>query len=340
MARTQSGLAAVAAGQGRSLALRWVTLVTLAAVSGLSLARMEPSRRTLSAAPSPFRLVGYVTDTGIMPLDAQIAALTHINYAFALPAADGGLRGIGNEWKLRDIVARARARDVKTLISIGGWGTDAEFEALAAAPEARARFVRETRAFVDAFQLDGADIDWEYPDPDPTPNHSAANFSALMAELAAVLHPDGKLLTMAVVGRGAYAQGIHADALAAADFVNIMAYDGGPGAEHSPYAYAEAALDVWAQRGLPASKRVLGVPFYARPGDIPYQRIALYGAEAREADQFEFAGREVFYNGAPTLRRKVALARERGSGIMIWQIGFDTTDETSLLSVIAEAARR
>ncbi len=274
-----------------------------------------------------------------MPTPAQIAAVTHINYAFARPAPDGALIGIANDFKLKDIVGKAKARGVKTLISIGGWGTDAEFEAMAAKPESRARFVKEVRAFVDAFQLDGADIDWEYPDPDPSPNNSAANFGALMRELAAVLHSDGKLLTMAVVARGSNADGIRADALAAADFVNIMAYDGGQGADHSPYSYAEAALDTWERRGLPAAKRVLGVPFYARPGDVPYSRFALTKPEAHDADSIEYAGFPVFYNGAPALRQKVALAKARGSGIMIWQLGFDTFDETSLLKVITEAAR-
>ena len=144
---------------------------------------------------------------------------------------------------------------------------------------------------------------------------------------------------MAVVARGSNAEGIRADALAAADFVNIMAYDGGQGADHSPYSYAEAALDTWERRGLPVAKRVLGVPFYARPGDIPYSRFALTRPEARDADSIEYAGFPVFYNGAPALWQKVALAKARGSGIMIWHLGFDTFDETSLLKVITEAAK-
>jgi GH18 family chitinase len=294
-----------------------------------------------SATPKPpFRIVGYITDTGITPSTEQIAALTHINYAFALPGPEGALKGVANDWKLKDIVARASARGVKTLISIGGWGTDAAFERMAENPDYRARFVRETRAFVDLYGLDGVDIDWEYPVADPSPNGSAANFSALMQALSAVLRPDGKLLTMAVVTGGRNAEAIKDDVLGRVDFANIMVYDGGPGEGHSPYALAESALAYWEKRGLPASKRVLGVPFYAKPGDVPYARLVAYDDKASTVDSVEFNGQTVFYNGIPTLQRKVALAQARGSGIMFWHLGLDVSEGPSLLKAIAEAARR
>ncbi len=56
------------------------------------------------------------------------------------------------------------------------------------------------------------------------------------------------------------------------DFLNIMAYDG-PGQNHSSYEFAEEALNYWRQRGLPQNKTVLGVPFYSRPGEVPYRTV-------------------------------------------------------------------
>ena len=46
----------------------------------------------------------------------------------------------------------------------------------------------------------------------------------------------------------------------------------------------------------------------------------------------------LYYNGIPTIRRKTALALERASGIMIWQILGDTPDDRSLLAAINEVA--
>ena len=316
-----------------------ISLLVMSISAACAAAPTPVSIPTATPAP-PFRIVGYITDTGITPATEQIAALTHINYAFALPGPDGALKGIANDWKLKAIIEQARPRGVKTLISIGGWGSDAAFERMAENPAFRARFVRETRAFIDQFGLDGVDIDWEYPVPDPSPNGSAANFSALMRELSAALRPDAKLLTIAVVASGRNAEGIRDDVLGLVDFANLMVYDGGPGEGHAPYVYAETSLAYWEKRGLPQGKRVLGVPFYAKPGDVPYARLVDYDASASAADSAEFNGQTVFYNGIPTMQRKVALARARGSGIMFWHLGMDSTDATSLLKAIAEAARQ
>ena len=103
---------------------------------------------------------------------------------------------INNGWKLKQIVGTAHQHDVRVSISVGGWGWDAQFEEMAANPESRSAFVQNLKAFVDEYQLDGADIDWEYPDP----GQSSQNFLALIKELRVAM-PD-KLLTTAVVAYG------------------------------------------------------------------------------------------------------------------------------------------
>jgi chitinase len=117
------------------------------------------------------------------------------------------------------------------------------------------------------------------------------------------------------------------------DFLNIMAYDGPP-EQHASLGYSETALDYWLSRGLPPEKTVLGVPFYAQPNGVPYRKLIQSDPEAALADQTDYYGTTVFYNGIPTLGKKVALAVERGSGIMFWTLEHDTTDSTSLLSAI------
>ena len=281
----------------------------------------------LTPPPTPFRIIGYVTEDAIPEL-VPYDKLTHLNYAFVIPNADGTFHGVNNPWKLKAIVEKAHAQGVQVLVSVGGWGWDTEFEQLAADPQTRAAFVSGLAAYTEEYHLDGLDMDWEYPDPGP----SSQNFLALMQELRAVLPPE-KLLTAAVVAHGTTGEGIPAEAFATMDFVNIMAYDGSD-TDHSPYSYAQTALDYWRGRGLPPEKTVLGVPFYARPNWVPYRKLVESDPNASNTDTFEYFSQTVYYNGIPTMQQKTHLAMENASGIMIWALSHDTLDETSLLSAI------
>lgn len=299
-------------------------LIGVLAGCGTQLAAPTPSDGGLTQ----FRVIGYVTDTGAQLSDEQLDQLTHVNYAFALPRRDGTLNEIANPWKLRDYVERAHARGIAVLISVGGWGWDEEFEELAAASASRAQFVADVTGMVEEYGLDGADIDWEYPDP----GASADAFISLMAELRAAL-PADMLLTAAVAAVGPGADGVLPATFGSVDFLNVMAYDGG-GSAHSPMAYAEEALDYWADLGLPADKTVLGVPFYARPAEVSYRQLVEADPTAAEVDEIEWVGIPVNYNGQVTMRAKTELAMDRGSGIMIWTVADDTADDTSLLRTI------
>ena len=196
---------------------------------------------------------------------------------------------------------------------------------------ARARFVDAVTEMVEGYGLDGADIDWEYPDP----GASAAAFTSLMQELRASL-PQDRLLTAAVAAVGPGADGVTSDVYPSVDFLNVMAYDGS-GPAHSPMSYAEAALDYWAERGLPAGQTVLGVPFYSRPQEVSYRELVGADPAAADGDEIDWLGDLTNYNGPATIRAKTELAKERASGVMIWTVADDTTDETSLLRAITGA---
>jgi GH18 family chitinase len=49
-------------------------------------------------------------------------------------------------------------------------------------------------------------------------------------------------------------------------------------------------------------------------------------------------GKSVFYNGIPTIKQKTTLAKEKASGIMIWQLGGDARGSKSLLNAIYKTA--
>jgi len=278
------------------------------------------------------RIVGYVTAAAVIDV-IDFTRLTHVNYAFLLPKKSGELKTFSSSAHLDRVTRAAHDAGAKVLISVGGWGSDAEFEALAAAIDRRTRFVAAVVDFVAQHQLDGADIDWEYP----SAGESSAHFVALMGELRAAL-PNGSLLTTAVIADATHADGIDPAVFTFVNFVNIMAYDGSPTA-HSPLSLAQQALTSWAAKGLSKEQRVLGVPFYARPGDISYRKLLESDPAAAGGDQILYFSEMQYYNGPATLRAKVALAKEEASGIMIWELSQDALGGDSLLKVIWEAAQ-
>jgi chitinase len=281
------------------------------------------------ARTQPLKVVGYVTPAAnIAAIDFSI--LTHINYSFLIPRANGTTRPFGAPNHLRAVVAQANKHDVKVLIAVGGWGWDKEFETLAADPAIREKLAKRVAEFCATYQLDGIDIDWEYPNA----GASAANFAALAIAFRSAL-PAGSLVTSAVLADAADAEGISTDAVGHLDFINLMAYDG-PRDDHSSYAMAERSIASWLARGIHPDKLVLGVPFYARPGGAIYRTLLANDPATANGDRILFKGVEQNYNGPATIRRKTELALQLAGGIMIWELSQDARGSDSLLRVIGE----
>lgn len=313
-------------------------------ISGV-IAGLSSCGATTGEQAQPFKIIGYLpagrVDTAAIPYQY----LTHINYAFCIPAkgGTGDLLPVPRPQKLAALVRNAHQHDVKVFISIGGWGigdgggNDTRFEVLANSRQTRTRFVHSTMEVVRRFHLDGADIDWEYPDPiEP----SSSNYVKLMRQLRDSLHAADKKLTAAIVSyHDLHGYGITKEIFSIADWLNIMAYDDdyntfhGADVPHAPYWLAVRAFDYWVgDRGLPAEKAIMGVPFYGKGPEAkywPYKRLLAHGA-GPNADVYD----SIYYNGIKTMKQKTRLAIKRGAGIMIWEISLDTTGEHSLLKAI------
>jgi GH18 family chitinase len=218
------------------------------------------------------------------------------------------------------------------LISVGGWGWDEQFETLAADPESRSVFVQNLKAFVDEYQLDGADIDWEYPDV----GESSENFLALIRELRAAM-PD-KLITAAVVAYGDdNGMGVPDESFELFDFINVMTY---AGSDHGTMEQFENGLEYWSSRGLSRDKIVIGVPFYSEPGGISYAKMTSDDPAAAQMDSFEYAGVAQNYNGIPTIQAKTKIAMEEAGGIMFWALDHDAQGEYSLVNAIYQTVHQ
>ena len=284
---------------------------------------------------------------GLEKLDFDI--VTMVNYAFAIPTAEGHVLPLANPALAKAVVEKAHRFGARAVLSLGGWSYQEEvleptFRSATDTPEKRQQLSVEIVAMANSYGFDGVDIDWEYP---RTTDGSKAQYEDFLKRLRALL--GGKLLTAAILAgldsknepiRSA-AEAIDFPAVELLDQINLMTYDC-DGPVHSSYAFAENCLNYWLeQRRFPPEKLTLGLPFYARPYGGAFHELLKLDPQALEKDTIETAQGATHYNGRETLTKKVALAKEkRLAGIMFWEISLDADDPGKrLLKVLGDAMK-
>jgi GH18 family chitinase len=276
------------------------------------------------------KIIGYATSWSGLADSINYSCITHINYAFALPLADGHLRPLENTEKLQALIQLSHQAGVKVSISVGGWSDengplDPVFEDLGANASSRVNLVNDIVGLINTYDLDGADIDWEYPDV----GSSAKNYDSLMNQLYKALHPNGKLVTAAVAGDSYNGAGIDLFIKSVTDWINIMGYDYND-YQHSTYSQSIAGVQYFQGKGFPNSQLALGVPFYGRNSWESYAQLVARGADPY-ADTFNGIG----YNGINTIQSKSDYVKKNGlAGIMIWELSQDLNNQYSLVSSI------
>ena len=222
--------------------------------------------------PAERIVLAYVTSwSDVMP-DPHY--MTHINYAFGhVTDSFDGVR-IDNEDRLREIV---KLKDVssklKVMLSIGGWGSG-RFSEMAADEETRISFARDCKRVMDQFDLDGIDLDWEYPTSSAGKISSSPQDTEHFTLLCRLIRNEigkNKLLTFASAANAKYIDFVAIEPLV--DFINIMTYD----IDQPPLHHAglfrsdmtgelscEEAVAAHHHAGIPMNKLVLGIPFYGK----------------------------------------------------------------------------
>lgn len=326
--------------------LQFLTIVFLTLIVVLPINKLKGQTKEKENA---FKIIGYLfprSDT--LDLDnIPYKYLTHINYSFSVPTkeADGKIEPLPYPELLSKLVKKAHENDVEVFLSVGGWelgdggGDDSRFEKLADKKETRNTFINAVTDTLIKYNLDGADIDWEYPDPvEP----SSSNFVKLMKGLRTKMDIHEKKLTAATISfqdRKGY--GIKKEIFDIVDWLNIMTYDhnssdNGRVGPHSPYWLGVRGLEYWSGRGLPENKSILGLPFYGKGDGIGASYKML--VEDLDADPYGDVQDSIFYNGIKTIKDKTRLAKKEGGGVMIWEIQGDVKGKYSLLKAIYETA--
>jgi chitinase len=279
-----------------------------------------------AAALAPKTAAGRVIIAYVFPKDglidpAEIAAdkLTHINYAFANLADGRVVEGFAKDAENFKVLSGLRKKHphVKVLVSVGGWTWSKGFSDAALTAQSRKAFVESAVAFVRRHDLDGFDVDWEYPgmvgDGNVFRPEDKENFTALMAELRAALDKEGKamkrhlLLTFAAGASSEFLEHTEmAKVQASVDFLNLMTYDfrvaGEEGEEgeagHHANLYpnptdphqasADRGVREFLAAGVPPGKLVLGVPFYGRAWSVSTAEArGLYQPAKEPAEKIE-----------------------------------------------------
>jgi len=283
------------------------------------------------ASSNSFKVVGYLPSWAGDVTQVQYSKLTHIIYAFLTPTSTGGYSAIDDPSKLSSMVSLAHAAGTKAMISVGGGGGGGGFAGIVASSANITTFVNNMVSFTNQYNLDGVDIDWEYP----SDGTQADNFLTMMQQLATAMHNSGKLLSIAVIGEdGDY---VDNGMFSTVDFLNIMAYDDN-NFLHSTFELGTQCIAYWLGRGVPISKAILGVPFYGHdssksdsdPNDeVDYNTIIADGGNPN----LDVSG-TIGYNGILTMKSKTSYAMSNAGGVAIWDLSGDVTGSNSLLTAI------
>ncbi|KAI0808572.1 endochitinase [Xylaria sp. FL0064] len=276
-----------------------------------SLAAASPVTEIAERAAN-FKNLVYFTNWGIygrnyQPAQLPVSQLNQVLYAFANFRSDGTVYTSdsyadlekhydGDSWNdvgtnaygcVKQLYKLKKAnRQLKVLLSIGGWTYSPGFPAAASSDATRSTFAKSAVTLVKDWGFDGIDIDWEWPASDTEANNMVSLLSAIRKELdsysATYAGNYRFLLSVALPAGPVNYQKMKLSAMNAAgvDQFNMLAYDyagswdttSGHQANlypdpanplHTPYS-TDAAIKAYIAAGVPANKITMGLPLYGR----------------------------------------------------------------------------
>ncbi|RKO88635.1 glycoside hydrolase superfamily [Blyttiomyces helicus] len=179
-------------------------------------------------------------------------------------------------YQLPTLVQKGAANNVSVLLSIGGWDNSNLFTSIAQSSSAISAFANSVANFVTTYNLNGVDIDWEYPgEGGATGSYSSSDTSNYLRLLTAVRAAIPSNILSAAVPPHAWVGVSDLSPYAALlDYVSVMIYDNfstrssTTAHDASLQAFTTAAA-AWQSANFPTNKIVLGYPLY---GKIAYTK--------------------------------------------------------------------
>jgi chitinase len=253
------------------------------------------------------QIIAYVfaKDSVIQPGEIAADKLTRINYAFANLKDGRIVEGFAHD--AENFAALNALKKINPqlaiLVSVGGWTWSGQFSDMSLTKESRNVFIDSAVAFITRYQLDGLDVDWEYPGLKGNHNRfrpeDKQNYTLLLKELRQRFDQEGKKLhkhLFTSIATGASLKFLDHTQMGKVqkyvDTVNLMAYDyyepssSKTTGHHAPLftnpadpklISADASVRNYEKAGVPSGKIVLGVPFYGHLwGSVPAVNNGLF----------------------------------------------------------------
>jgi chitinase len=258
--------------------------------------------------PTPTKaVVAYVfpQNNALQSGEIDAASLTRVNYAFANIENGRMVTGFAKDQENFAFLESLKSQNpsLSVLVSVGGWLWSTNFSDVALTAQSREVFIQSVMEFLTRYNLDGLDIDWEYPGMvgagHPFRAEDKQNFTRLLKELRARFTAETAkthkrlYLTIAAGASDEFlAHTEMAQVQRYVDTVNLMAYDYyEPSSDaitghHAPLftnpadpkkISADASVQAFEKAGVPAAKILLGLPFYGHMwGQVAWQNHGLY----------------------------------------------------------------
>ena len=196
-------------------------------------------------------------------------------YAHANVNASGALSNIGTIGTyLPSRVTKAHNNGTYAILSLGMTTADqlTDMSTVAASSELRATLISNIVNAINTYDLDGVDIDWEFPK-----TAEKGNFTLFMQELRqAVKANNPNHLVMAATGIDTYTRYDFENSAQYIDYISIMTYDmhqGSTATHQSALSYksgscysaiSKAYTYYVTNSGINPKKLIIGIPFYGR----------------------------------------------------------------------------
>lgn len=285
-----------------------------------------------------FRVSVYANVNNTSPESIPYERIDGLVLAFINPVDDcRGFSVTEFPW-VQEVVRRAReqeanGRKITVTFAIGGGGaelTNQRLESIASREECRQQFAGQVAEILAENDLDGVNIDWEFPK-----SSSLGNYTLLIKALRESI--GAKLLSIAIYddsGKEDASGRLTSDVFPFVDYYMVMAY----------LAPRNDAIRGWINPpwNLPKSKLRLGLAFFGNPdhgGPIGYNQFLGFVPPAQVNPCGDQVG--IFkFNGLRSTRELTRFAMtEKLGGITAWALGQDRTDSISLLNAASETSR-
>ncbi len=266
------------------------------------------------------------------------------------------------------VLTKAHNNGAYVVLSING---ATNLSTIAASSSLRTTFASNIVSFINTYDIDGVDIDWEFPT-----SEEKANFTLLMQEINQQVKANNfHHLVTAATGIDSYTRYDFANSTQYLDYIAVMTYDmnlTSKAQHHSALYYnsgscykavSNAATYYITNSGISASKLILGIPFYGKK----YTDATALGATAMYSSSITYSsivstyldhlsdtvkrywddtckapyiydsvnGIFISYDDAESIGYKVDYLKANGwAGIFSWQDGQDSGD--ILLTVMVD----